>query len=85
MTTVNVRYMVDDVEAAIAFYTTHLGFTLSPRRRPPSPTSLGAICACCSVGRRARPGARCPTVAGPVRVDGTASISSSKTSQSREI
>jgi catechol 2,3-dioxygenase-like lactoylglutathione lyase family enzyme len=26
--TVNVRYMVDDVEAAIDFYTTHLGFTL---------------------------------------------------------
>jgi catechol 2,3-dioxygenase-like lactoylglutathione lyase family enzyme len=25
---VSVRYMVDDVEAAIAFYTTHLGFTL---------------------------------------------------------
>jgi catechol 2,3-dioxygenase-like lactoylglutathione lyase family enzyme len=25
--TVNVRYMVDDVEAALAFYTTHLGFT----------------------------------------------------------
>jgi catechol 2,3-dioxygenase-like lactoylglutathione lyase family enzyme len=24
---VNVRYMVDDVEAAVAFYTTHLGFT----------------------------------------------------------
>jgi catechol 2,3-dioxygenase-like lactoylglutathione lyase family enzyme len=24
--TVNVRYMVDDVEAAVAFYTTHLGF-----------------------------------------------------------
>ena len=23
---VNVRYMVDDVEAAVAFYTTHLGF-----------------------------------------------------------
>ena len=28
MTTVNVRYMVDDVEAAIAFYTTQLGFSL---------------------------------------------------------
>ena len=28
MATVNVRYIVDDVEAAIAFYTTHLGFTL---------------------------------------------------------
>src|SRR6266702_1124614 len=25
---VNVRYMVDDVQAAIDFYTTHLGFTL---------------------------------------------------------
>jgi len=28
MTTVNVRYMVDDVEAAVEFYTTHLGFKL---------------------------------------------------------
>jgi catechol 2,3-dioxygenase-like lactoylglutathione lyase family enzyme len=26
--TVHVRYMVDDVEAAVTFYTTHLGFTL---------------------------------------------------------
>ena len=26
--TVNVRYMVDDVPAAIAFYTTHFGFTV---------------------------------------------------------
>ena len=25
---VNVRYMVDDVEAAVSFYTTHLGFSL---------------------------------------------------------
>lgn len=28
MTTVNVRYMVDDVQAAVDFYTRHLGFTL---------------------------------------------------------
>ncbi len=34
MTTVNVRYMVDDVDAAIAFYTTHLGFTLLTRMAP---------------------------------------------------
>ena len=34
MTTVNVRYMVDDVEAAIAFYTTHLGFTLLSKTAP---------------------------------------------------
>ena len=28
MGTVSVRYMIDDVPAAIAFYTNHLGFTL---------------------------------------------------------
>jgi catechol 2,3-dioxygenase-like lactoylglutathione lyase family enzyme len=32
--TVNVRYMVDDVEAAIAFYTTHFGFTLRSNAAP---------------------------------------------------
>lgn len=31
---VNVRYMVDDVEAAVAFYTTHLGFTLISKTLP---------------------------------------------------
>jgi catechol 2,3-dioxygenase-like lactoylglutathione lyase family enzyme len=34
MTTVNVRYMVDDVKAAIAFYTTHLGFQLISDQSP---------------------------------------------------
>ncbi len=34
MTTVNVRYMVDDVDAAVAFYTTHLGFTLISKAVP---------------------------------------------------
>jgi catechol 2,3-dioxygenase-like lactoylglutathione lyase family enzyme len=34
VTTVNVRYMVDDVDAAVAFYTTHLGFTLLSRTAP---------------------------------------------------
>ena len=34
MSTVNVRYMVDDVDAAIAFYTTHLGFQLNTRMAP---------------------------------------------------
>src|SRR5438477_2892801 len=32
--TVNVRYMVDDVEAAVAWYTTHLGFTLISKHAP---------------------------------------------------
>jgi catechol 2,3-dioxygenase-like lactoylglutathione lyase family enzyme len=34
MSTVNVRYMVDDVDAAIGFYTTHLGFSLLTRVAP---------------------------------------------------
>ena len=34
MTTVNVRYMVNDVEAAVAFYTTRLGFTLISKTLP---------------------------------------------------
>lgn len=32
--TVNVRYMVDDVDAAIAWYTTHLGFDLHSNQAP---------------------------------------------------
>jgi catechol 2,3-dioxygenase-like lactoylglutathione lyase family enzyme len=34
MSAVNVRYMVDDVDAAVAFYTTHLGFKLLTRAAP---------------------------------------------------
>ena len=34
MTTVNVRYMVDDVDAAVAFYTTHLDFVLISKTAP---------------------------------------------------
>jgi catechol 2,3-dioxygenase-like lactoylglutathione lyase family enzyme len=32
--TVNVRYMVDDVQAAIDFYTTHLGFSVNTKALP---------------------------------------------------
>ena len=34
MPTVNVRYMVDDVEAAVTFYTTQLGFALISKTPP---------------------------------------------------
>jgi len=34
LTSVNVRYIVDDVEAAIAFYTRHLGFTVISQTLP---------------------------------------------------
>src|SRR2546430_5716097 len=33
-TTVNVRYMVNDVEASVAWYTRHLGFTLLTNAAP---------------------------------------------------
>src|SRR5262245_30908839 len=33
-TTVNVRYMIDDVAAAIDFYTRHFGFTLETNAAP---------------------------------------------------
>jgi catechol 2,3-dioxygenase-like lactoylglutathione lyase family enzyme len=34
MSSVNVRYMVDDVDDAVAFYTEHLGFTLLSSAAP---------------------------------------------------
>jgi len=34
LSTVNVRYLVDDVDAAIAFYTEHLGFSLLSNASP---------------------------------------------------
>jgi catechol 2,3-dioxygenase-like lactoylglutathione lyase family enzyme len=33
--TVNVRYMVDDVETAVAWYTKHLGFSVISNQAPP--------------------------------------------------
>jgi catechol 2,3-dioxygenase-like lactoylglutathione lyase family enzyme len=34
VSTVNIRYIVDEVDAAIHFYTTHLGFTLLSNASP---------------------------------------------------
>src|SRR5690349_4412256 len=34
MSTVSIRYMIDDVPAAIRFYTTHLGFTVDMDASP---------------------------------------------------
>jgi catechol 2,3-dioxygenase-like lactoylglutathione lyase family enzyme len=44
MPTVQVRYIVDDVDAAIAFYTTNLGFHLDMHPAPPfAMLSLGDL------------------------------------------
>jgi len=44
VTTVNVRYMVNDTREAIAFYTTHLGFTLISDQSPAfADVSLGDL------------------------------------------
>ena len=43
-TTVNVRYMVDDVAAAVAWYTTHLGFTVLSNAAPAfADVTLGSL------------------------------------------
>jgi catechol 2,3-dioxygenase-like lactoylglutathione lyase family enzyme len=43
-TTVNVRYMVADVEAAVAWYTKHLGFTVLSSAAPAfADVSLGSL------------------------------------------
>jgi len=43
-TTVNVRYMVDDVGAAVAWYTTHLGFTVGTNAAPAfADVTLGSL------------------------------------------
>jgi catechol 2,3-dioxygenase-like lactoylglutathione lyase family enzyme len=42
--TVNVRYMVSDVDEAIAWYTAHLGFTLLSNRSPAfADVTLGSL------------------------------------------
>jgi catechol 2,3-dioxygenase-like lactoylglutathione lyase family enzyme len=43
-TTVNVRYMVDDVDGAIAWYTKHLGFTVLSNYAPAfADVTLGSL------------------------------------------
>ena len=42
---VSVRYMVDDVAAAVEFYATHFGFEPRLVAGPRSPTRCGATCA----------------------------------------
>ena len=70
MATVSVRYVVDDVDAAIAFYTGHLGFTVEQHPAPGfamlargdlrlllnTPTGPGGAAQAMPDGRRPEPG-----------------------------
>ena len=52
MTQVNVRYMVHDVDAAVAFYTTHLGFVSFQINHRLSLMSSEETCAFFSAGQQ---------------------------------
>ncbi|MFW6692841.1 VOC family protein [Streptomyces sp. MAR4 CNX-425] len=70
MSRVSVRYIVDDVDAAVTFYTAHLGFTLDRRPAPEfaalargdlylllsAPTGPGGAAQTMPDGRRPEPG-----------------------------
>lgn len=72
-TTVSVRYMIDDVAAAVAFYTTHLGFTLEANSAPAfAAVTRGALrlllSGKTSSGARAMPDGRQPVPGGWNRI-----------------
>ena len=58
---VNVRYMVDDVEKAVDFYTAHCGFTVRSTHAPAFADNVRGNLRCCSTAPRARPDVQCPT------------------------
>ena len=50
---VSVRYIVEDVDAAIPFYTDMLDFKVDMHPGRDSPASHEVICACCSTSQAA--------------------------------
>lgn len=73
MSAVRVRYMIDDVAAAVAFYTTHLGFSLEMDAAPAfaSVSRDGVqllLSGKTSSGRRAMPDGREPVPGGWNRI-----------------
>ena len=73
MSKVSIRYMIDDVPAAIQFYTTHLGFSLDHDASPAfASVSLDGVrlllSGKTSSGRRAMPDGRQPVPGGWNRI-----------------
>jgi len=73
MSTVSIRYMIDDVPAAIEFYTTHLGFVLQLDASPAFASVVRdgvrlLLSGKTSSGRRAMPDGREPVPGGWNRI-----------------
>src|SRR2546430_8365210 len=81
--TVNVRYMVDDVDAAVAFYTTHFGFVLNSSAAPAFADIVRGDLRLLLSGPKSSAGRPMPDGRQPGLAGGTASISSSTTSRPR--
>src|SRR5438477_2559949 len=81
--TANVRYMVDDVEAAVDFYTTHLGFELLTDQAPAFADVTRGDLRLLLSGPRSSAGRPMPDGRRPSLGGGTEFISSSKTSPRR--
>ena len=80
---VSVRYLVDEVAAAFALYTKHLGFEELTNFSPAFADVVRGNLRLLLSGRRARPGEPCPTAGYRRLAVGTGSISSSTTSPAR--
>ncbi len=73
--TVNVRYMVDDVDAAVAFYTNYLGFTPLSNAAPAFADVACGSLRLLPAGQRARRDVPCRMGKSPLPAAGTASNS----------
>ena len=71
--TASVRYMIDDVPAAIAFYTEHLGFTLETDASPAFASVVRGPLRLLLSGARSSGRGRCATAARRSRAAGLAS------------
>jgi len=83
MATVHIRYLVDHVEAAIRFYTTHLGFSLLSSAAPAFADVTRGDLRLLLSGPRSSAGRPMPDGRRPSPGGGTEFISSSKTSPRR--
>jgi catechol 2,3-dioxygenase-like lactoylglutathione lyase family enzyme len=71
--TVHVRCIVNDVEAAVAFYTSHLGFTIMSKTLPAFADVVRGALRLLLSGPASSAGRSMPMAVNPLRVAGTVS------------